>query len=93
MTDASLEVRVQPGATRQEIGDLREGVLTVRVNQPPLDGRANKAVCQLVAKHLGIAPSHVSIKRGAHSRSKLLEIRGLSPEELTRRLSEPRPLS
>lgn len=85
---ARLEVRVQPGASRTEIGAVHTGVWTVRVSAPPLDGRANKAVCRLVAKQLGVRPSSVTVARGAHARDKLLEIEGLSSEELQARIRQ-----
>ncbi len=46
----------------------------VRVTAPPDNGKANKAVCKLVASSLGIAKSCVSIKRGETSHHKLLQI-------------------
>ena len=88
MSATRLPVRVQPGASRNEIGGWRDAVLSVRVTAPPLDGRANKAVCKLVAKRLGVAPSRVSVVAGEHGRNKLLEIDGLTSEELAQRLAQ-----
>jgi hypothetical protein len=85
---ARLEVRVQPRASHEQIGAVRQGVLTVRVSSPPLDGRANKAVCRLVAGHLGVASSRVRLVRGARARTKLLEIDGLTQSELEARLGQ-----
>ena len=56
---------------------MRNGVLLVRVTAPPLDGRANRALCELLAKRLGIAPSRVRVLRGERSRDKLVEVAGL----------------
>ena len=72
-----IEVRVQPRASRDEIAGERDGELVVRVTAPPVDGRANDALCKLLAKRLRIAPSRVSVVRGASSRHKLLEIEGI----------------
>lgn len=72
-----IEVRVQPRARRDEIAGERDGALLVRVTAPPVDGRANDALCKLLAKRLRIAPSRVSVVRGASSRHKLLEIEGI----------------
>ncbi|MBO0769340.1 MAG: DUF167 domain-containing protein [Solirubrobacterales bacterium] len=83
---ARLEIRVHPGASRDQLGSWRQGVLSVRVTAPPLDGRANNAVRKLLAKRIGVAPSRVSVIRGESGRNKLLEIEGLTDEQLRERL-------
>lgn len=84
MTAAELRVRVTPRAGRNEITGEREGVLLARVTAPPEGGKANAAVCRLIAKALGVAPSRVSILRGAGSREKVLRIEGAEPARLRR---------
>jgi uncharacterized protein YggU (UPF0235/DUF167 family) len=49
----------------------------IRTTAPPVDGRANEALCAFVAKRLHVAPSKVSIVRGHASRDKLLRIEGM----------------
>lgn len=70
----TLSVRVQPRARRDEIATVRDGVLVVRVSAPALEGRANRALCRLLANRLGVSPSRVSIVRGEHARDKLVRI-------------------
>ena len=53
---------------------------------PPVDGRANKALCRLIAKRAGIAPSKVTVVRGGKSRDKVVMVEGISDEELERAL-------
>jgi uncharacterized protein len=72
MTD--LRVRLQPRAHRDEIVGERDGALVVRVTAPPVDGKANDALCRLVAKHLGVAPSRVTVVKGHRARDKVLRI-------------------
>jgi uncharacterized protein (TIGR00251 family) len=72
---ALIEVRVQPRAAKNELVE-RDGRLIARVTAPPVDGRANTAVCKLVAKAHGVPPSRVRIVRGEAARDKLLEIEG-----------------
>jgi uncharacterized protein (TIGR00251 family) len=72
MTD--IEVRLQPRAPRNEIVGERNGRLLVRVTAPPVDGRANAALCKLLARHHGVAPSKVAVVRGESSRDKLVRI-------------------
>ena len=77
-----LEVRLTPRASRDEIGDRREGVLQVRVKAPPVDGRANEALRKLIAKRVGVPKSRVTIVRGERSRRKLVAIEGADPAAL-----------
>jgi uncharacterized protein YggU (UPF0235/DUF167 family) len=52
-----LRVRLQPRARREEIVGSRDGMLVVRVTEPPVDGRANAALCRLIARTLGVPPA------------------------------------
>jgi uncharacterized protein (TIGR00251 family) len=81
-----LPVRVIPNARRDEIAGWVAGDLKVKVRAPALDGRANEALCEFVARELGLPRGAVALARGAKSRSKLLEVRGLAPQALRARL-------
>jgi uncharacterized protein YggU (UPF0235/DUF167 family) len=59
----------------------------VRVTAPPVGGAANEAVRAVLARALGCPRSAVEILRGATTRTKLVRIVGLSPEELRARLT------
>jgi uncharacterized protein (TIGR00251 family) len=83
-----LAVRVQPRARRDEIAGERAGALLVRVTAPPVEGRANEALCKLVAKRLKIAPGRVSVVRGAASRDKVVEVEGMDADELRGALAD-----
>jgi hypothetical protein len=84
-----FSVRVQPRASRDEIVGEMGGALRVRVTAPPVDDRANAAVCRLLADELKIAVSAVRILAGQRSRNKRVEIRGVTAEQV-RRLGEKR---
>jgi len=56
---------------------MREGILQARVTAPPVDGKANRALCRLIAKRVGVAPSRVKVVRGARSREKLVSVEGV----------------
>jgi uncharacterized protein len=76
-----LAIRVQPRASRTEVAGEREGAVLIRTSAPPVDGRANAAVCKLIAKRVGVPASAVRIVRGEGSRDKLVRIEGLSADE------------
>lgn len=82
MTSAKIAVRVQARARRDELVAIRDGVLLVRVTAPALDGRANRGLCRLLAKRVGVAPSSVMIIRGQRSRDKLVQVDGVDQATL-----------
>jgi uncharacterized protein (TIGR00251 family) len=86
---AYLKVRVSPGARRDEVAGWREDTLRVRVRAAPEKGKANEALCALIAAALGVRPGAVVVERGHTSRDKVLVVEGISEDEVTRRLGKP----
>jgi uncharacterized protein (TIGR00251 family) len=84
MSKAKISIRVRPGAHRDEVIEVVDGVLLVRVAAPAHDGRANRALCRLLAKRLGVPPSRLVIARGQRSREKLVEIDGVDQATVDR---------
>jgi uncharacterized protein (TIGR00251 family) len=74
--DWLLAVRVQPGASRAEVVGEYGEQLRIRLQAPPVDGKANAALVSFVADQLGLPRSAVSVVRGQSSRSKVLRITG-----------------
>jgi uncharacterized protein (TIGR00251 family) len=87
MSEARIEVRVQPRASREELVGFRDGVLQARVCAAPVQGEANRALCRLIARRAGVAPSRVEVIRGGRGRSKLVRVAGLRLQELLDALS------
>jgi uncharacterized protein len=63
-----------------------DGVLQAKVTAPPADGKANKALCRLIAKRVGVAPSRVSVVRGEKSREKVVRVEGIDEGTLSEAL-------
>lgn len=82
MPHATISVRVQPRARRDEIAGERAGRLLVRLSAPPVEGRANEALRRLLAKRLAVAKTRVTIVRGTGSRDKVVQVEGLTEAEL-----------
>ena len=74
----TFDVLVQPRASRAKIGPVHDGRLKVAVTSPPVDGEANAAVIELVAKTLGVAKSAVEVVAGQTSRRKTIRVAGVS---------------
>ena len=72
----TVEVLVQPRASRAKIGPVHDGRIKVSVTAPPVDGEANAAVIELFAKQLGVPKSAIEVVAGASSRRKRLLIAG-----------------
>ena len=77
-----LRLHVTPGAREDSIAGWQGDSLRVKVRQRPQKGRANEAVVRLIARRLGIPRSALTIVRGAASRDKVVEVDGISDEEL-----------
>jgi uncharacterized protein YggU (UPF0235/DUF167 family) len=84
---ASIRVKAVPRASRDEIVGWLDGALKVRLAAVPQDGRANAALEALLAKVLGVRKSAVSVTAGHAAARKRVEIDGLEPEEIERRLA------
>jgi uncharacterized protein (TIGR00251 family) len=82
VTHADLAVRLQPRARRDEIVGERDGRVVVRVTAPPVDGKANDALCRLIAKAAGVAPSRVAVVKGHTAREKVVRVEGIDGERL-----------
>ena len=82
-----LPVRAQPNARKAGVVGEHNGALKVAVTVPPEDGRANKALIELLCDVLDLRRAQVELLSGDKSRDKRLLIRGLSKAELTARLA------
>ena len=82
MPEALLAVRVQPRAKRDEVVGERAGAVVIRVAAPPVDGKANTALCRFVAARAGVPRSAVSVVRGESARDKLVRVDGVEADAL-----------
>jgi uncharacterized protein (TIGR00251 family) len=83
-----LPLKVIPSSSRDEIAGWLGDTLKVRVTAPPERGKANAAVSKAIADALGIRRECVRILSGATSARKVIEISGLSEDEVCARLSK-----
>jgi len=72
-----ISIRLQPRARRNEVVGERAGAVVIRLTAPPVDGKANAALCTFVARAAGVPPSRVSVVRGQTSRDKVVRVEGV----------------
>ncbi len=78
----SFAVRVQPCASKNEVAGVMDGSLKIRLQAPAVEERANQALCAFLADLLKRPKSAVRILSGERSRSKRVEIFGVTPLEI-----------
>ncbi|MEW6459108.1 MAG: DUF167 domain-containing protein [Bacillota bacterium] len=81
-----LSVRLQPRASKNEIAGVHSGALRIRITAPPVEGRANEALCYFLADLLEVAPVAVRVLFGRTGRRKAVLVEGLSADEVRHRL-------
>jgi len=84
-----LTCRVQPNAPQNRIEKIQDDQLVVRLNASPVEGKANKALLKLLAKALHVAPSRLSLIQGDKSRTKVIAVQAMSPEQVQDLLGLP----
>ena len=82
-----LRLRVAPGAMRAGIVGRHGDAWKVRVAAPAEGGRANDAVVRLLAETFAVPRTAVTLVSGHGSRDKIVELAGIDPEDIDRRLS------
>ena len=78
----TFAVRVQPRASRDEVVGVIEGALKIRLQAPAVENRANEALVEYLAQLLKRPKSAVRILAGERSRTKRVEIRGVTKQQV-----------
>ena len=81
-TDVLLALHVQPGAKQTSWAGLYGDRVKVRLSAPPVDGKANAALCQWLAAQFGCALRDVLVEKGLTNRVKLVRVRGVLAAEV-----------
>jgi uncharacterized protein (TIGR00251 family) len=74
----TLELLIQPRASRTRVVGEHDGRLKVQLAAPPVDGEANAALVELLAGALGVRESEVEVLRGEAGRRKTVRIAGVT---------------
>jgi uncharacterized protein (TIGR00251 family) len=77
-----LRVKAVPGASRSKIAGMLGDRVKIAVAAAPEDGKANEALCELLAKTLGLPRRNITVVHGHTQPRKTLLIQGVSEEAL-----------
>ena len=86
MPSCTLELKIIPGAPRDEITGRIGGAIKIKLRAPALEGRANEALVEFLADRLGVPRHAVSLLRGEKSRQKAVRVEGLTEDKVHRLL-------
>ena len=89
MADSSetfIKVKVLPRSSRTEIAGKEKDIYRVKITDPPVEGKANKALIALLAEKLGIAKRDIEITAGKTSRMKTVRVQGMSEVDVKQAL-------
>jgi uncharacterized protein len=81
-----IRIKAVPGASRNGIAGILGDRLKVRISAPPEGGKANAAICALLARTLSVKPRDVTIQTGLSSAEKVVFVAGATVDEIVTRL-------
>lgn len=84
---AAITVRVTPRARKSEFaGIMEDGTLRIRIQEPPVGGKANRALIAFLAKVLGVRANRIEIVAGETGLDKIVAVEAMSAEEVENRI-------
>lgn len=84
---ATLSVRIQPRASKNELVRMENGGLKIRLTAPPVEGAANEALIKFLAETLSVSKSRIEIVAGHTAREKIVRIHGVTDADALKRLN------
>jgi uncharacterized protein (TIGR00251 family) len=84
--DNWLTLKVTPNASRDEIAGFIDGVLHVKICATPVKGKANKELIAFLSRALGVKRSALAIVKGQTSRSKVIEVAGMTRDDILKKI-------
>jgi uncharacterized protein (TIGR00251 family) len=85
--EVRISIRIQPGAPKNAVVGLVNGIWKIRIAAPPVEGKANRELIEYLSEVLDIQKNNIAIVRGETGRDKVVAITGLTREEVEKRLS------
>lgn len=82
----TVSVYVAPRASVNKVAGAHDGAVKIALTAPPVEGAANKALVEFLAKALGVPKGSVSLMSGETSRRKVVRVMGIGAEAAVRKL-------
>jgi uncharacterized protein (TIGR00251 family) len=83
-----FQVRIQPRAARNEVAGEMHGAMKIRLQAPALENRGNEALIEFLAHLLKTPKAAVRLLSGERSRTKRIEIRGVTKQQIEQLLAQ-----
>jgi uncharacterized protein (TIGR00251 family) len=84
---AAITVRVTPRARKSEFaGIMEDGTLRIRIQEPPVGGKANRALIAFLAKVLGVRANRIEVVAGETGLDKIVAVEAMTAEEVENRI-------
>lgn len=83
-----FKLKIQPRASKNEVSGFQGDALKVRLTAPPVDGEANEACIEYIARLLAVPKKTVRIVAGHTSPHKMIEVAGLGKDDILRIVGE-----
>jgi uncharacterized protein (TIGR00251 family) len=91
-TSATVSVRVVPRSSKEGVAGFEGGVVRIRLNAPPVEGKANEALVRFFSKALGVPKGRVSLVAGGRGRNKIIRVDGITSDALLTGLGLSNPV-
>jgi uncharacterized protein (TIGR00251 family) len=79
---ATVSVRVVPRSSKEGVAGFEGGVVRIRLNAPPVEGKANEALVRFLSKAVGVPKSRITLVTGERGRRKIVRVDGITREAL-----------
>ena len=79
---ATVSVRVVPRSSKEGVAGFEGCVVRIRLNAPPVEGKANEALVRFLAKAVGVPKSRITLVTGEKGRNKIVRVDGITREAL-----------
>ncbi|MGB7631657.1 MAG: DUF167 domain-containing protein [Candidatus Deferrimicrobium sp.] len=79
---ATVSIRVVPRSSKEGVAGFEGGVVRIRLNAPPVEGKANEALVRFLAEAVGVPRSRITLITGVRGRSKVVRVAGVTREAL-----------
>ncbi len=89
-SSSTLSVRVVPRSAKEGVAGFEDGVVRIRLNAPPVEGRANESLVRFLANILGVPKSRITLVAGEKGRRKVVRVDGVTREDLMAALAKTR---